>query len=1044
MIGHFKKCAACLGMIGQRALAVLLALVIGMAVAPSEAFAQGKTVSGVVSDAIGPVPGVGVFLKGNSAVGTSTDFDGKYTLSGLPSDAVLVFSALGFAEVEEVVGNRTEINVTLSEDALMLSETVVIGYGTQRKGDITSAVASVKPEDFTVGNLQDASDMIRGKVAGLTITKSSGDPNAGSTIRLRGTTTINGDLTPLILVDGVPGDMGTVAPENIADISVLKDASAAAIYGTRGANGVILITTKSGKRGDNVNVTYSGYAALSTFAKKADFFTAEDIKNGYNGLAGNTLTSFKDMGHSTDWLDLISRPGFTHNNTLSISGGTKSTTYAASVSYRDEQGVIKMTDNNELKMTFDISQYLFDDILKLNLNIVKGIHKNTTADPSYAYRQALIRNPTAPVYNTNDEGIQDESLGYHEEFGRFQYYNPVSILNECIGDSQSEWTNLAGNITLEPIKGWKTNLMMSTHRYNGMSETYYSKYYYSNYSSWINKGDSAGYNGSASKGQSNSISNYLDLTSQYDALWDKHRFSAMVGYSYTYNMNQGFSGWNSDFPTEGFLYNSLGSGSNYILDEDGKLERLLAGASSYKNDSKLVAFFGRISYGYDDRYNVMVSYRREGSSKFGANHKWGNFPSASASWNIHNEEFMANTKHWLSNFKVRVGWGVTGIIPGSSYASLVTYDYDTYNKYYNTSTGQWEKALAATQNPNPDLHWETSNEINVGIDMGFFADRLSFSIDVYNKTTNGLLYNYSVPLPPNLHNSILANVGVMNNKGVELFLTGIPVQTKDFEWVSTLTMSHNSNKLVSLSNDLYETADYLNTGGISDPVSVSTHRVEVGMATGNFWGLKSTGGITADGKWIVELPDGTWTPYSTELNDDQYRQYLGTGVPQVNLNWGNTFQYKGFDLGVQLSSQLGFYILNNQRLFYQNNSIAYNRLRCASDALPIYDLETKQPTGEYRQLSTAQTQGFISEFLERGDYVKLDNVTLGYTFNTKNNKYVKAARMYLSGDNLAVLTGYSGLDPEIANGNPFWGAGIDDRDKYPTIRSFTFGVNLTF
>ena len=405
---------------------------------------------------------------------------------------------------------------------------------------------------------------------------------------------------------------------------------------------------------------------------------------------------------------------------------------------------------------------------------------------------------------------------------------------------------------------------------------------------------------------------------------------------------------------------------------------------------------------------------------------------------------MANTKHWLSNFKLRAGWGVTGIIPGSSYASLVTYDYDTYNKYYNTSTGQWEKALAATQNPNPDLHWETSNEINVGIDMGFFADRLSFSIDVYNKTTNGLLYNYSVPLPPNLHNSILANVGVMNNKGVELFLTGIPVQTKDFEWVSTLTMSHNSNKLVSLSNDLYETADYLNTGGISDPVSVSTHRVEVGMATGNFWGLKSTGGITADGKWIVELPDGTWTPYSTELNDDQYRQYLGTGVPQVNLNWGNTFQYKGFDLGVQLSSQLGFYILNNQRLFYQNNSIAYNRLRCASDALPIYDLETKQPTGEYRQLSTAQTQGFISEFLERGDYVKLDNVTLGYTFNTKNNKYVKAARMYLSGDNLAVLTGYSGLDPEIANGNPFWGAGIDDRDKYPTIRSFTFGVNLTF
>lgn len=1038
MIGHFK-CAANMA----KALCVAVALFFGMAVSPDEAAAQGKTVSGVVTDAVGPVPGVGVFLKGDSTVGTSTDAEGKYTLSGLPADAVLVFNALGFAEVEEVVGNRTQINVTLSEDALMLAETVVIGYGTQRKGDVTSAVASVKPEDFTVGNLQDASDMIRGKVAGLSITKSSGDPNAGSTIRLRGTTTINGDLTPLILVDGVPGDMGTVAPENIADISVLKDASAAAIYGTRGANGVILITTKSGKRGENVSVTYSGYASLSTFANRADFYTADDIKNGYNGLEGNTLTSFKDMGFATDWLDLISRNGFSHNNSLSISGGTKSTTYSASVSYRGEQGVIINTDNNELKMTFDVSQYLFNDILKLNLNLVKGIHKNTDSDPTYAYRQALIRNPTAPVYALNDAGEQDPSLGYHEEFGRFQYFNPVSMINEATGDTQSEWTNLAGNITLEPVKGWKTNLMLATHRYNSMSEMYYSKYYYSLYSSWINAGDPAGYNGSASKSQANSISNYLDLTSQYDALWGKHRFSAMVGYSYTYNMWQGFSGWNSDFPAE-FLYNSLGSGSNYITDEDGKLERYLAGVSSYKNDDKLVAFFGRISYGYDDRYNVMVSFRREGSSKFGANHKWGNFPSASASWNIHNEEFMANTKNWLSNFKLRLGWGVTGIIPGSSYASLVTYDYDTYNKYFNTSTGQWEKALMATQNPNPDLRWETSNEINLGIDMGFFADRLTFSLDLYNKNTNGLLYNYAVPLPPNLYNSILANVGVMNNKGVELFLTAVPVITKDFEWESTLAVSHNSNKLVSLSNDLYETADYLNTGGVSDPVSVTTHRVEVGMATGNFWGLKSVHGVTSDGKWIVELPDGTWTPYSTELNDDQYRQYLGTGVPQVNLSWGNTFSYKGFDLGIQLSSQLGFYILNNQRLFYQNNSIAYNRLSCASDALPIYDLETKEPTGEYTTLSTAQTQGFISEFLERGDYLKLDNVTLGYTFNTKNNKYVKSARLYLSGDNLAVLTGYSGLDPEIANGNPFWGAGIDDRDKYPTIRSFTFGVNLTF
>ena len=1050
MIEHLKKCAGMLGRTGQKALLAALILVIGMAVAPNEAFAQSKTVSGVVSDAIGPVPGVGVFLKGNTSVGTSTDADGAYTLSGLPADAVLVFNALGFAEVEEVVGNRTTINVTLSEDVLMLAETVVIGYGTQRKGDVTSAVASVKPEDFTVGNLQDASDMIRGKVAGLNITKSSGDPNASSTIRLRGTTTINGDLTPLILVDGVPGDMGTVAPENIADISVLKDASAAAIYGTRGANGVILITTKSGKRGDNVSVNYSGYVAASTFAKKADFMTPADIRQG--------LTNFKDMGYETDWLGEISRTGFSHNNALSIQGGTQSTTYSASVSYRDEKGVIKSTDRNELKMTFDLSQYLFNDILKINLNLVKGISKNSDSSPAYAYRQALIRNPTAPIYTEDESGNQV----YHEEFGRFQYYNPVSILNEATGDTQGEWTNLAGNITLEPIEGWKTNLMLATHRTNYMSQMYYSKYYYSNYSSWINEGDPAGYNGSASKGQSNSTRNYLELTSTYDKMWGGHRLSALVGYSYNYNMYQGFSGWNSDFPTESYLYNSLGSGSNYILDEEGKLLRNLSGASSYKNDDKLIGFFGRVSYGYDDRYNVLVSFRREGSSKFGADHKWGNFPSVSAGWNMHNEEFMANTKHWLTTLKLRAGWGLTGIIPGSSYASLVTYDYDGYNKFYNSATGQWEKALAATQNPNPDLHWETSSEYNVGIDFGFLADRLTGSIDVYNKTTNGLLYSYAVPLPPNLYNYTLANVGVMNNKGIELMVTGIPVQRKNFEWVSTLTLSHNSNKLVNLSNELYETADYLNTGGTGDPISVSTHRVEVGGACGLFWGLKSVGGVSENGKWIVEIPrditatdettgeeyikytKGQWVEFSTELNSDEYRQYLGSGVPDLIFNWGNSFSFYGFDVSFQLSGQLGFYILNGQRMFYQNNSIAYNRLKCAADPQPIYDLETKQPTGEYTTLSTSQTQGFISEFLERGDYLKLDNLTIGYTFNTNKVKNIKSARVYLSGDNLAVLTGYSGLDPEISNSNPFWGAGLDDRDKYPTIRSFTFGVNLTF
>ena len=985
-------------------------------------------VSGKVTDQSGqPVIGAGVLIPGTT-IGQITDPDGKFSLNNVPSDATLTVSAIGFLTKQVQVQGRAVVDVTLEEDILSLEDAVVIGYGTQRKGDITSAVASVKSEDFLAGNVHDASELIRGKVAGLSITKSSGDPNATSTIRLRGTTTIQGDLTPLILVDGVPGDMGTVAPENIEDITVLKDASAAAIYGTRGANGVIIITTKTGRREENVTVNYAGYVSTSHFGKKADFMGWEEI--------ADKKTAFSDGGYDTDWLREITRPGFTHNNSLSISGGTKNTTYSANISYRGEQGVIKNTDSNDLKMAFDLTHYFFNDILKVNLNMVKGLHKNSDSNPSYTYRQALIRNPTSPIYVDNDP-----AKGYHEEFGRFQYYNPVSMLNEATGDTQSEWTNITGNITVEPIKGWQTNLMLSTHRSNSMSEMYYTSKYYEYFSKWYyDPSKKSQYNGAANKSQYNGREDFLELTSKYEHTWDKHRFSGMVGYSYNYNVYEGFGASNSAFNSEKFLYNNLGNG-RYAEIVDGKLVKY-GGVSSYKNDNKLLGFFGRVSYGYDNRYNILVSFRREGSSKFGDNHKWGNFPSVSLGWNVMNESFMSGTRDWLSNLKVRAGWGLTGIIPSGSYASMVAYEYS--GKFYNPNTDTWERALRASQNPNKDLAWETSSEFNVGVDFGFWNNRLYGSVDVYDKTTSGLLYWYDVPVPPNKYGYTLANVGVMNNKGIEVMIGGTPVITRDFEWNSMLTLSSNANKLVSLSNDLYETSDWTNTGGISDPVSVSTHRAEIGQPTGRFWGLKSIHGVSANGKWIVELPNGDWVESSTEYNDDQYRQYLGTGVPALILNWGNTFRYKGFDLGIQLSGQFGFKILNNQRLFYQNNSIQYNRLRIAADELPVYDLETHQPTGETAKLGTGQTQVFISEFLENGDYLKLDNVTLGYTFDTSKIKVIKNARVYVSGNNLFCITGYSGLDPEISNGNPFWGAGIDDRDKYPTIRSITFGVNLTF
>ena len=961
---------------------------------------QSVTIKGVVTDKTGmPIIGANVIEKGTTN-GIITDFDGNYTLNVANGNAVLVFSYIGYKSQEIVVGNQKTIDVVLAEDTEMMDEVVVIGYGTQKKGDVTSAVASVKAEDFTVGKIGDASELIKGKVAGLTIAKGRGDPTAESTIRLRGVISINGSSTPLVLVDGVEGGLNTVAPENIASIDVLKDASAAAIYGTRGANGVIIITTKSGKRESSATANYSAYMSMSQFGKTLDFFDADEIRQG--------LTNYSDKGYDTDWLDAVTRTAFTHNHNFNISGGSKSTTYSADFTYRKEEGVILNTYNESMKASFDVSHWMLNDMLKVHMNIVKSRRENGPVDAagSMIYRQAIMRNPTEPIYN--------EDGTHYENFGINYYYNPVGILEEQTGKYIVENTRMTGNITFEPIKGWQTNLMVGrvtsmSHNRNFQTTEYYGQEMYN-------------YTGTASHSQGESQTDNLELTSKYNHTWDKHRFDALVGYSYQYNVNEGFNAWNRNFPTDFFEYNNLGSG-NYL--KDGK-----AGMGSYKDDNTLIGFFGRVSYGYDNKYNVLVSVRREGSSKFGANNKWGTFPSVSLGWTISNEEFMKSLT-WLNNLKLRAGYGVTGVIPGSSYESLVRY---TYGDSYFYDNGIWNQGLAVASNPNPDLKWETSREINIGLDWSVLEDRLSGSIDVYRKTTKDLLFWYQVPTPPNLHNYTLANVGEMRNQGIEIMVNAIPVQTKDFEWKTTLTASHNANKLVSLSNDLYETANEQDQGGLGEPISISTHRMEVGRALGHFYGLKSVG-VSENGLWLVENVE---TGEIEELNDnmltnDKYRQYLGNGLPKVYMGWTNNFSYKNWDLSMQFTGQFGFKILNEPRAYYENNSIAFNRLESVK----------KAPYGGQYTLSSAQKQTFVSYYLEDGDFVKLSNVTLGYNFPLKENKYVKNLRAYLSADNLFCITGYDGMDPEMSNSDPI-APSIDWRDKYPSTRSFTFGVNVTF
>lgn len=959
---------------------------------------QGVTVKGVVKDAKGePIIGATVTEKGTKNA-TVTDFDGNYSLNVSSRNAVLVVSYIGFVAQEVKAGG----DVTLQEDNALLNEVVVIGYGTQRKGDITSAITSVKSEDFAQGNIRDAGDLIKGKVAGLTIANGSGDPNAASSIRLRGIISLEGGNSPLVLVDGLEGSLSTVAPENIESIDVLKDASAAAIYGTRGAAGVIIITTKAGKREARTTANYSGYLALSSFGKKLDMMDGSDIRAG--------KTNYTDRGYDTDWLDAVSRTALTHNHNVNISGGNKSTSYNADFTFRDQQGVFINTYGKEMRFNGGLSHWMFNDILKLQFNILKRWHENGPVDAAgqMVYRQALMRNPTEPIYGEDGD--------YYENFGINYYYNPVGILKEKKGEWKTETTRLTGNITLEPIKGWQTNLMLSTERYNAHDEGYYTSKHYGQKNSYTT--------GYATHSYDYSKTDNLELTSTYKHQWGDHRFEALVGYSYQYDMVEGFNANNTNFLNDFFEYNNLGVGQ-YL--KEGK-----AGMGSYKEDDKLVGFFGRVSYGFSDKYNVLLSIRREGSSKFGANHKWGSFPSASLGWTISNEKFMEGTKSWLDNLKLRAGYGVTGVIPTQRYQSLTTWALGS--PYYYDS-GTWKQGLKVDQNPNPDLKWEKSTEYNVGLDFAVLGDRIWGTIDVYRKKTVDMLFWYDVPVPPNLYSQTLANVGEMRNQGIEVAVNAIPVRTKDFEWKTTATFAHNATKLISLSNDLYETANRHYEAWLGEPISLSTQIMEVGKPLGQWYGLKSVG-VSENGLWMIENPQ---TGEVVEFNDNMltdketWYQNLGNAIPKVNIGWSNTFKYKDFDLNMQFTGQFGFKILNEARAYYQNNAVTYNRMKDAAEA----------PYSDGNVLKPAQKQTFVSYYLSNGNFFKLSNITIGYNVPLKENKYVKAIRAYASADNVFTITSYNGLDPELTNWDPR-SSGIDQRDKYPTIHTFTFGLNVTF
>jgi TonB-linked SusC/RagA family outer membrane protein len=941
--------------------------------------------------------GITVKAKSNE-IGTATDVNGRFSLEVSDNERSIMISSVGYESQEVTLAGKTNFTIDLKPAASNLNEVVVVGYGTQKKADITSAVASVKASEFVKGSVIDAGQLIQGKVAGVSVSVPSGDPTGNSVIMLRGITTLASSAQPLILIDGIPGNLNTVAPEDIESVDVLKDGSAAAIYGTRGTNGVILITTKRASANADPTIEYSGSLSMQQIVKKLDLLTAADYKR--LAAAGSNRI---DYGGSTDWLKEVTRTPITQIHNISLRGGNSKTNYVADVNYRGLEGIFLHSDNKTFTGHLNINHSMYDGKLKATADIVSSNNTYyTTGDgtgfSTLTYRQAVIRNPTDRVR---------DSLGNWQERSIYVYQNPVTMLNESHGTNNAINTRYSGSLLFEPIPGLRLKGLAATTKY------YQTRGYTETKKNISNTRD--GKNGYASYGDASSTDNLLELTAEYNKKFGDHSFTALGGYSYqddTYE-NSWMQNW--DFPTDVFGWDNIGLGN--------ALKEGIAVQHTDKAYSNLVGFFGRLNYNYQDKYLLVASIRHEGSSKFGANHKYGNFPSVSAGWRISREGFMKG-QSFFNDLKLRAGYGITGTAPQDGYLALPQLGYSGYTLV----NGVWVPELLPSANANPDLKWERKQEVNIGLDFAILNNRISGTFDYYNRKTKDMLYQYNVPTPPYLYSSIWANVGVMQNKGWEAMLNFVPVSLKDFQWNSSIYGSHNDNRLVSLSNSLYQTTvDYFDAGYTGEPIQTSTHRVQVGKPIGNFYGYKVVD-ITANGKWVYATNDGK----TTLDKDANNKQILGNGIPKYYAGWNNTFRYKNLSLSVTMRGAFGFQILNFQRMYYEDPTVTqYNSLKSAYNKV-------------FGKTQLNDVLEYTSYYIENGNYWKIDNITLGYNFNL-HNKIVKVAHVYVSTLNTFTITKYKGLDPEVVQdqSQPL-SYGDDSRDKYPTTRTYTLGVNLTF
>lgn len=984
----------------------------------NQLFAQQVQVKGVVQDGAGqPLYGVSIKAENQGtgkSVNSQSSPDGLFTFSSLPVGGPyrFIFSSVGFKTDTLTgytlrAGQQVSLSIKLKELSTRLQE-VVIGYGKSTRSEITGAVTSIKPDQFNKGVVSSVGQLLQGKVAGLNITR-SGNPNENASVILRGPSSFrDGAQTPFYVIDGVPGaSIDVVAPDDIVSMEILKDASSTAIYGSRAANGVIMVTTRRAIKGEP-RLSYSGYAALENISHTIKMATGDQLRD-YLAKGGKALDAINNDGSNTDWLKEVTRQGISHNHNVSMSGTGENTSYSGSVNYLNNEGIIKHSSMDRFIVRGNMEQKMFSERLKLNLNVT---NTNTTNNriPDQVYNNMFTFLPTVGVRKADGTFSEDPT----RTAGTGGYYNPVALLENNIIQSKNKIFLINGSAKVNIISGLDFTTMYSLQRDQTDANLYFKK------ASML----AQGLNGYAQRGSVANTQKVLESYFNYEKLIDKHTIKLLAGYSWQENKEgDGFQTSAQGFVSDDLLWNNLGqsngNGTTLVNYGNNPVSGMNFGGN-FISTLRLISFYGRINYDFSKKYVLQATIRRDGSSAFGINNRWGMFPSVSAGWNIDQEHFMEGLP-FVSNLKLRAGYGVSGNSVGfNAFTSRLVYGTLNANYFYND--GKFINAIGPTQNENPNLKWERTATLNIGLDFSLFKDKLSGSIEVYNKKTSDLIGLYTVSPVVYQFNQLTANVGSMVNKGIELTLNASPVKTKDFSWTTSVNLSHNKNEVTSISNEVLKAGEFYTAyfSGRGQSGISGLQVIKEGLPLGSFYTLRYAG-KNADGISTFYDKNGNASPDNTAFSN---YTVTGSAQPKLFYGWNNTFRYKQFDFNVFVRGVYGNKILN-ATLADMNAPTFATQTNIAAVTLDESIKDTKAH--------------FLSDrYLESGSYLRLDNATLGYTFNITS---ARSLRVYSSANNLFIITKYKGVDPEInmAGQTP----GIDNRNFYPKTRSFLFGLNLS-